>query len=226
MKNQIKGFILGLSFALIISNFSFAGEIKESIQVIFNKVNIELYGEKKDVDNILYKGTTYVPIREITQLFNKDVHWNSSNNTANIVEQEYGDNQYGDNLKIIETVIDELNIMAEKLLHNRESKSIELLLSELKSNSTFDMENVYFAIEETGAFHIEPSVQLPDGYEPRERVWYINSKNTGFYVSEIYVDLPTNAEILTVSKAIYNGEQLIGVLGVDIILKITKNTNE
>lgn len=56
----------------------------QAIEVAFNKVNIAVNGQKVTTDNILYNGVTYVPLRAVSELLDKEVTWDSSTGTAGI----------------------------------------------------------------------------------------------------------------------------------------------
>lgn len=86
MKKQVKGFILGIIFMMIISNSTFASGFKGTIEVVFNSINLQINGQKVDADNILYKGTTYIPLRKAAEILGKEVVWNQTTNTANIID--------------------------------------------------------------------------------------------------------------------------------------------
>lgn len=74
-----------------------------------------------------------------------------------------------------------------------------------------------------GTMNNFPNPEMPDGYDPRERGWYQESEKpenaeTAVW-SEPYVDASTGDYVVTVSKAVYNGQnQLLGVIGADINL--------
>lgn len=84
MKKRLEGFIIGIVFIIIISGTSFASEFKQRIDVVFNSINLEVNGQKVMADNILYNGTTYVPIRKVAELLGKTVVWDSASKTASI----------------------------------------------------------------------------------------------------------------------------------------------
>ncbi len=61
---------------------------KKAIDVKFNDIKIVVNGNKISADNILYKGTTYVPIRAVAESMGKKVAWDGKNFTANIGDTE------------------------------------------------------------------------------------------------------------------------------------------
>lgn len=86
MKKQVKGFVLGVVFMLVISNTVLGDGIKKTIEIAFNSIKLEVNGKKIDADNILYNGTTYVPLRKAAELLGKEVDWNQETKTANIID--------------------------------------------------------------------------------------------------------------------------------------------
>ncbi|WP_432406230.1 peptidylprolyl isomerase [Wukongibacter sp. M2B1] len=81
----MKKIIVGLVILLLISTgTAFTAPISQQIEVLFNSINIEVNGSKVEADNILYDGTTYVPLRKVAELLNKDVAWKAETNTAQI----------------------------------------------------------------------------------------------------------------------------------------------
>ena len=86
-----KFLVIILSFVLILSLslVSISANTSEMISVLRNSVKLEVNGVKANVDNFLYNGTTYIPLREVSQLLDKNVGWNKYSNIASINEQVY-----------------------------------------------------------------------------------------------------------------------------------------
>lgn len=55
-----------------------------SISVERNTMNIYVNGVKVEADNFLYNDTTYVPLRIVSEMFEKNVDWDQVTNTASI----------------------------------------------------------------------------------------------------------------------------------------------
>ena len=62
----------------------FGAPIKKTIEVVYNSVNLTVNGSKVNADNILYNGTTYVPIRAVAEALGKDVGWDQKTATASV----------------------------------------------------------------------------------------------------------------------------------------------
>lgn len=87
---KLKGKILLITCVviLILSSVVYANStfVQQTINVVFNKVNISVNGEKVEADNILYNGTTYVPIRSVAEMLSKEVQWNNETKTVEIID--------------------------------------------------------------------------------------------------------------------------------------------
>ncbi|WP_066502700.1 stalk domain-containing protein [Abyssisolibacter fermentans] len=85
MKKYLKGVLTGIVITLLLgSSLGFAQGVKQTIEVLFNSINLEVNKQKITCDNILYNGTTYVPIRKVAEILGKKVEWNGETNTASI----------------------------------------------------------------------------------------------------------------------------------------------
>ena len=87
-KKTFKNIVVGLIITTMFMTTAVGAQIKDSIDVIFNSINIRLNGEEQDLNNFLYEGTTYVPLRDISNLFDKEVSWDDDNNTASVDDKE------------------------------------------------------------------------------------------------------------------------------------------
>ncbi|MGJ7909842.1 methyl-accepting chemotaxis protein [Neobacillus sp. LXY-1] len=92
----------------------------------------------------------------------------------------------------------------------------DLLQETLKTNKEYAF--VYFANIKKEMLSA-PNTDLPDGYDPTSRDWYLGAveKDGQVFFSEPYKDEGTGQLVLTLSKAVkdQNG-QLVGVVGIDL----------
>ncbi len=90
MKKHLKGCIIGFIIAIILMNspFAMAQGLKRMIEVTFNSVNLRVNGQAVKGDTILYNGTTYVPLRAIGELLDKEIVWDGATNTANVNDNQ------------------------------------------------------------------------------------------------------------------------------------------
>ncbi len=91
MKKIIKGYLLGfLSAAILISGGAFAASATTLYDVIVNGIKIVLDGKEFTctdangtvVQPMIYKGTTYIPVRAVSSAFGKAVYWDGEESTV------------------------------------------------------------------------------------------------------------------------------------------------
>lgn len=94
---KAKCFIMGVLVAIVLCT-SFVPVIAGGIDVLFNSINIIVNGKKvagvgdsyilengKSMPySILYNGTTYLPMRKVSEILDKDVYWDGNTKTAEI----------------------------------------------------------------------------------------------------------------------------------------------
>ncbi|WP_054871551.1 glycosyl hydrolase family 18 protein [Caloranaerobacter sp. TR13] len=104
-----KGIGIGfLIFIIVLFSITvYAENTMQTIQVLFNYVNLKVNGENVQVDNILYNGTTYAPVRAVAEMLGKEVSWDPTTKTASI----------NDKVKVIESANTEPNIEKQLELH-------------------------------------------------------------------------------------------------------------
>ncbi|KAA6231233.1 HAMP domain-containing protein, partial [Campylobacter sp. LR264d] len=69
-----------------------------------------------------------------------------------------------------------------------------------------------------------PGTNNNTGYDARNEEWFKGALNTkGVYKTKVYQDSDTKVPVITYSKAIYNNNKLIAVLGVDMTLSDLQN---
>ncbi len=99
MKNYIKGVITGLLIGAILSALP---AVAENIDLLFNQVRINVsgadrmqWGEDIELDDgeavpssILYKGTTYLPMRKLGELNGQKIYWNGDSKTVSMTGEQ------------------------------------------------------------------------------------------------------------------------------------------
>lgn len=88
MKREIRGFIIGILLTVLLTSNALATSVKQNIEVVFNSINLVVNGEKVEVDNILYNGITYAPVKKIAEMLNKEVAWDNNTRTVNIIHKD------------------------------------------------------------------------------------------------------------------------------------------
>ncbi|GAB6107757.1 hypothetical protein [Fusibacter bizertensis] len=93
---RLQGFILGLMATIII--FAAFPTFADTVSVVFNTINLKINGvevakagDQFTLDNgdkvpfsIIYKGTTYLPLKKIGQLLDKSIVWEGTTKTISV----------------------------------------------------------------------------------------------------------------------------------------------
>ena len=82
-----------------------------------------------------------------------------------------------------------------------------------------------FYAEDNGNVLIYPEQDIPDGFDVRQREWYIKAmENEGEpIITDYYMDALTNEPIITMAMTVTNQQGVVGVLGVDFNLAQLSN---
>ncbi|HEY9577606.1 MAG TPA: cache domain-containing protein, partial [Pseudobacillus sp.] len=88
-------------------------------------------------------------------------------------------------------------------------------------NEYKDVTLIYYSTPK-GTIYEYPDIEMPEGYDPRERDWYKNAmKSDGEAVwSEPYLESTSGDYMITLSKPIIVENRKIGVLAMDIVLSV------
>lgn len=92
MKEKVKGFIAGTITTVLITSTVFAAPVGKTIKAYFNGIKIYIDGDKiipkdgngKVVEPFIYDGTTYLPVRAVSEALGKQVAWDEKVNTVYI----------------------------------------------------------------------------------------------------------------------------------------------
>lgn len=64
----------------------------------------------------------------------------------------------------------------------------------------------------------------PQDYDPRTRTWYKQALEAqGAYYTDVYIDAITKKPVISITQAIRSGNQVVGVVGVDLMLQETQD---
>lgn len=92
MKSYIKGLITGtLSCAILMSSIVYGESVVKKITAFSNpNISIVIDGKQTELKQtpISYNGTTYLPLRELGSLFNKEVIWDGSKQTVQLTTKK------------------------------------------------------------------------------------------------------------------------------------------
>lgn len=84
MKKNIKRLAFAFLIVVLLMGTAFGASYQETISVWFNSITLTVDGSPVEAKNILYDGTTYVPLRAAAEILGKDVDWDAKTRTANI----------------------------------------------------------------------------------------------------------------------------------------------
>ncbi|MCR8645139.1 copper amine oxidase N-terminal domain-containing protein [Paenibacillus sp. N1-5-1-14] len=89
----MKKISITVTLALLIfgCNSAIAQTQQEKITVQFNQTNIVVNGKHFNADNLVYKGTTYLPIRSLAELWDLEVNYYEATKTAYIGQLPVGE---------------------------------------------------------------------------------------------------------------------------------------
>ncbi|MFU1793859.1 stalk domain-containing protein [Paenibacillus azoreducens] len=74
MKDKLKGLLIGLTIGSMVTGVTAFAAAGTSIQVLLKKIDLYVDGAKtKSADAFIYKGTTYVPVRPLSESIGKQV---------------------------------------------------------------------------------------------------------------------------------------------------------
>lgn len=80
-----RGFLLGfLVCSLLVCTVSYADDAYQSIEVLLGKMNIFIGDTPVDMDNMVYNGVTYVPLRQMAEKLGMVVSYDAVTDTATI----------------------------------------------------------------------------------------------------------------------------------------------
>lgn len=216
MKKHIKGFVLGLIVASLLMGTVFGAGFQETIEVLFNSINLYVDGTiagkagedytltngEKVPYSILYKGTTYLPIRKVSEILNKDLDWNGKTRTAGISGGNIDSGQYSkadvEKLKIysrIATNYYEIQMLADSILKISEKLDISYyIIKNFKDSVTLDptLEYINYVIDKNeGRINITEKLEL-------------EANAYGIDVSDMYFSLDKTSEALEYYEKAFN----------------------
>ncbi|MGE6377663.1 methyl-accepting chemotaxis protein [Peribacillus muralis] len=119
--------------------------------------------------------------------------------------------------KKTEDQLDRISNYPSMVTYEKKPESIIDEFSHTQSSNS-EINGLYLGTQKEGKTVIFPKAELPDDFDPRQREWYqsaLKKKNETIW-TEPYTDQATNTLVITAARAIYDGDRVIGVLGVDI----------
>ncbi|QWC00315.1 diguanylate cyclase [Mycoplasmatota bacterium] len=119
------------------------------------------------------------------------------------------ENEFTEVSSILETV-------SVSILNDEDIQKIETILNDIDDKNE-TITQMYFG-EPDGSYIITTDFDEPDGFDIRERPWYVSAEGReGIVYTDAYIDSVISSTIMTIALPIYNSDQnLIGILGADI----------
>ncbi len=109
-----------------------------------------------------------------------------------------------------------LESAAQTLAGSSSTPAVEALMKQPALSSTFAFS---FFGRNDGEFIVQPRLELPAGYDPRQRPWYQDAMRAGSTtLTEPYVDTATNDLVITAATPARRGGETLGVVGGDLSL--------
>lgn len=87
--------VLFVVLCVFITPNVFADNVEKQITAWFNSIAIKVNGKQVQSDNFIYEGTTYVPLRAISELLGKEVIWDNDTRTVEINDMSEKDDFQG-----------------------------------------------------------------------------------------------------------------------------------
>lgn len=95
MRNFLKGILVGVVITCIItlSFNALAQSVMKTIDVALNAVNLKVNGKPVTADNFIYEGRTYVQLRQVSEMLDKEILWDGDTYTVQINDKKSSVNQ-------------------------------------------------------------------------------------------------------------------------------------
>lgn len=114
-----------------------------------------------------------------------------------------------------------LDAIASQIHESDHGESVQEILNKAYEEYGDQVENIYYG-DHKGKMVLSPPLQLPEDYDARQRLWYQKALEKDLFQPEPYLDQSVQKNIQTIAKALYKGDELIGVIGMDYVIENTE----
>jgi len=138
MRKSLKILTIALLISFLFTSIAYASDLS-NIKVLFNHMNIMFEGEKVDIDNFVYNNTTYVPLKKVAKLFDKEIIWYDKTKTIDIRDK---------NIKV-DGFYTECDVIETAFIANKNDNVLELefqLKNVTNEDITVTLDYMYFDI--------------------------------------------------------------------------------
>lgn len=129
------------------------------------------------------------------------------------VEEVKSDSENESSFK--EEVMESLDRLTLKIDDFNDPALIEMIFNDYINESDLEIVTIYYG-DPQGNFYISPQTELPEDYLFYERPPYKIAVSDGIYDPDKYADPIQDRFIQSVAKPIYQDNDLIGVIGIDV----------
>jgi len=203
---QIKGFILGIAVAFALMSVPVVADtVQKTIDVFVDYVNVTVNGEAKQVKNFLHDGTTYIALRDVSEVLGYNVGWDGETKTASITSPDYKAEETVMTVNGTEIGSSEFKAMYDSLAaYNTqtnagytEEKIIEEVKKELATQAVVNQKAEEFNVADTAKIRqdLEAELAAMDMSYGKEMVDQLIAGYYGFATREEYLKYVTTQQI-------------------------------
>lgn len=102
LKSKLRGILSIVAISTVIAGTVVASDFTQTIDAMINSVKVRVNHRYISGENIVYKGTTYVPLRVAAEVLEKEVGWDHKTNTVTINDSLI--DSFGVTLKVPEDI--------------------------------------------------------------------------------------------------------------------------
>ena len=174
MNKQIKRIVLGtLAVILLFGGIAAAASKTETIDITYRSIRIVVDGEEfipKDVNNnavepFIYKGTTYLPVRAVSQALGKEVNWENDTSTVNINNKAPGEpgGEQDITTQVIEIILNRDVVDDELVTLFSDSPEIASMLKKYNEKTCVLFAHFFVSATQTFTYLTVTGFQFSDG---------------------------------------------------------------